>query len=296
MGRTANPLPATVTPLAQREELLPTAPEFLAEEDFRNAMVDCLQGGQMLGVFDSASAFHTITGMAQLRAYEWLREGARWKRVPIQSEDGTLFYAPTIEQFCALRLGVSYKKLEDECISRAKLGTPLYEAAQRIGLRRDDRRMLALLSPNERTVVEDAIAGGADGRKVAAMISDLREQVADKEAASDKLKADLQTTKDDLTRAEKDLREARRLRADPDAIARKKFEELAHLANKVIFAVRDYASYAEELLGGESPMHVQNEAQSHTSRIALAVQAAFADLQVEFDPTSVAPPQGFTES
>ncbi len=103
-------------------------------------------------------------------------------------------FSQNLEEFCRVKLGKSYRRLQELSQNLNMLGSDLYESAEKIGFRAKDYRALKALPAEEQEVVKQALAS-EDKDEVLGILEDMvARHVAEKKAAKKEkegLQADL---------------------------------------------------------------------------------------------------------
>ena len=160
MGRPAN----KITEPANVPALLPQAEQAVVQAQDAVSRLDIdadeiLAAGIDLGRLEAMDFVATIANSAILQIYENVKKSKAWKilRNP-QSGNGCHF--ESLEQFCEVKLGKSYRRMRQLAADRNVLGQEAFEQAERIGLHhRDYDAIKALPAPDQeliRRAVEDA--------------------------------------------------------------------------------------------------------------------------------------------
>lgn len=156
--------PTTTTPPADEPKLneaaldtLEAAPRQLAVA--HETMDEVLAAGIDLGRLEAMDFVATVANSAILAIYENVKKSKAWRylRNP-KSGDGRQF--ESLEEFCEVKLGKSYKRLRELALNRNLIGQDAFEQAERIGLhQRDYNAIKALPAPDQelvRRAVEEA--------------------------------------------------------------------------------------------------------------------------------------------
>lgn len=224
--------PTTITPPAAEPALnetalatLETAPRQLAVA--HEAMDEVLAAGIDLGRLEAMDFVATVANSAILAIYENVKKSKAWRllRNP-QSGNGCHF--ESLEEFCEVKLGKSYRRMRQLAADRNVLGQEAFEQAERLGLRHRDYDAIKALPAPEQELVRRAVEEATTREQVLDVLHDLAARNVQREAA---LQAELQDARDqaeELAASKKvventvaDLRkQARRLaQATPDEVA-----------------------------------------------------------------------------
>ncbi len=131
---------------------------------------------------------------AQIQLFKKVRESKKIKDLPIRDLEGNLRRAQTLEEFCPLAFGRSYRSMMDAEEKFDLLGEASYEAASRLGLNRSALRSCRALPPEQLETVRLAISNGSSKAEVLSVIEDLAEKVQTTQAQVLELKAEKDAT------------------------------------------------------------------------------------------------------
>ena len=225
--------PNTTTPPAAEPALnevalatLDTAPRQLAVA--HEAMDEVLAAGIDLGRLEALDFVLTVGTSALVAVFENVKKSKAWRllRNP-QSSHGENFQS--LDEFCEVKLGKSYKRLQAISGNRALIGgEEAFEQAERLGLHQRDYNAIKALPAPDQELVRRAVEEATTREQVLDVLHDLAARNVQREAA---LQAELQDARDqaeDLAASKKavesqvaDLRkQALRLaQATPDEVA-----------------------------------------------------------------------------
>ena len=96
-----------------------------------------LAAGIDIGRLEALEFMATVANSAILPIYENVKKSKAWRllRNP-KSGDGRHF--ESLEEFCEIKLGKSYKRLHELTLNRNVIGQDAYEQVERLGLRQVD--------------------------------------------------------------------------------------------------------------------------------------------------------------
>jgi hypothetical protein len=216
---------------------LDAAPRQLAVA--HEAMDEVLAAGIDLGRLEALDFVAVTANTAMLAIYENVKKSKAW-RLLRNPQDGRNGHFESLEDFCEVKLGKSYKRLRTLAAQKNLLGQDAYEQAERLGLRDVDYNAIKALPAPDQELVRRAVEEATTREQVLDVLHDLAARNVQREAA---LQAELQDARDqaeDLAASKKavesqvaDLRkQARRLaQATPDEVA-------ADLRGQVMDAVK----------------------------------------------------------
>ncbi|KAB2905584.1 MAG: hypothetical protein F9K35_01535 [Burkholderiaceae bacterium] len=190
-------------------------------------MDEVLAAGIDLGRLEAMDFVLTVSTTAIFGIYENVKKSKAWRhlRNP-QSSDGQNFQS--LDEFCQVKLGKSYKRLQQMAGNQAAIGQDAFEQAERLGLHQRDYNAIKALPAPDQELVRRAVEEATTREQVLDVLHDLAARTAQREAA---LQTELQDARDqaeELAASKKvvegtvaDLRkQARRLaQATPDEVA-----------------------------------------------------------------------------
>ncbi len=294
---TAEAVTPEVYPAQQGGDLPATASDPIAElEASRNemaaidrAVMDAEEVYRDLGRIDAATFYETVSGCVIAQTFQKIKKNKRYMGLPYIDKDGKAKHVSSLEEFCEVKLGKSYKRCHELAQSLHLLGPALYESAERIGFRAKDYRALKALPEADQEVVRQALEAEDKGQ-VLDILQDLAERhAAEREAAkkeSEELKADLaardKLLADKTRRLDETSMELSKLKSlPPDAnvelkLAREK--EAVEALDKVV--VGALAELNKLLMQVDTVVSSEDVAQ-HTKQYAVqTVQMFCQDLQI----------------
>ena len=204
---------------------LEAAPRQLAVA--HEAMDEVLAAGIDLGRLEALDFIAVTANTAALAVYQNVKKSKAWRllRNP-QSAVSANFQS--LEEFCDVKLGKSYRRMQTLLGQCNLIGQEAYEQAERLGLRDVDYNAIKALPAPDQELVRRAVEEATTREQVLDVLHDLAARNVQREAA---LQAELQDARDqaeDLAASKKavesqvaDLRkQARRLaQATPDEVA-----------------------------------------------------------------------------
>lgn len=133
---------------------------------------EVLAAGMDLGRLEAMDFVATVAGSAMLSIFESVKKSKAWKhlRNP-QSCDGRNF--GSLDEFCEVKLGRSYRRLQELTANRNTLGEEAFEHAQRLGLRQADFNVIKALPAPRQELVREALNEGASKEDVQRVLREL---------------------------------------------------------------------------------------------------------------------------
>lgn len=133
---------------------------------------EILSAGIDLGRLDAMVFVATIADSAILSIYENVKKTKAWRglRNP-QSGDGRHF--ESLDEFCQVKLGRSYRRLREIGANRSALGEEAFEQAERLGLRQTDYNLIKALPAPKQEIIKEALTEGATKEELQKAIREL---------------------------------------------------------------------------------------------------------------------------
>lgn len=188
----------------QGPDFVGATPSDMAEQEVmaRNVqanMDDVLAAGINLGRLEALDFVITVSNSAILPIYENVKKTKAWAllRNP-QNSYGENF--SSLDEFCDVKLGKSYKRLQALLGNRNAIGHEAFEQAEKLGLRQIDYNAIKALPAPKQAMIKEALTEGADietvtralrqlaaedQREIEALTKDLIDIKADYEAQGD---------------------------------------------------------------------------------------------------------------
>jgi len=163
MARTPNPMTVLdAEPVidaaegAAIEQNLAQGGEVLAAKTLFHKLVtgDAGETLKAAGGILALNAVATVADSMALSLFEKIKETKAYRFLP----DDNGCDVATLERFCEVYLGRSYRRMHEIAANRRLLGEDLYEAAEQMGLRERDYRLIRALPDDDREAVRTAIA------------------------------------------------------------------------------------------------------------------------------------------
>lgn len=177
---------------AQRQDLVPVPPEHLhAAQIAAGAVTDQAMGWMELreqsATIRTAGFFATVADRITVDTYRKVKESEAYVGMPYKAADGTLRSVATLDEYCRVFIGKSYRRCE-ELLSNRRVAGELYEQAEELGFRQRDYNALKALPAEDREVINRALGAGADRETVIEQLVTLTErQIAQKAKLAEEL-------------------------------------------------------------------------------------------------------------
>lgn len=172
MSRTPN----TPAAPADMPELVPTkVAELVAMQNAAPSQGDMdavLAAGIDLGRIEAMDFVATVATSAIIQIYENVKKSKAWSflRNP-KSSDGSNFQS--LDEFCTVKLGKSYKRLQDITLNRSLIGQEAFEQAERLGLRQRDYNAIKSLPAPDQELVRRAVEEAQSREEVLSLLQEL---------------------------------------------------------------------------------------------------------------------------
>lgn len=128
--------------------------------------------GVDVGRLEAMDFVATIATSAMLSIYENVKKSKAWRylRHP-QSGDGRHF--ESLEEFCEVKLGRSYRRVRELAANRNLIGQEAFEQAERIGLRQVDYNAIKALPAPDQELVRRAVEESQSRDEVLSLLQEL---------------------------------------------------------------------------------------------------------------------------
>lgn len=177
MARTPRTLPEALPPAEhQDQEAIAAAAIAVQAASLSHAETDeVFAAGMDIGRLQAMDFITTIGNSAMLSIYENLKKSKGWRhlRNP-ESSDGRNF--ENLQDFCKIKLGRSYQRMQELCANRNLVGQEAFEQAEKIGLRQVDYNAIRALPAPKQALLQEALAEGADKETITAALRELAAQ------------------------------------------------------------------------------------------------------------------------
>ena len=152
---------------------------------------EVLAAGMDLGRLEAMDFFLTVSSAAMLSIYENVKKSKAWQflRNPNNSH-GKNF--ESLDEFCEVKLGRSYKRLQAMAGNRKAIGDEAFEQAEKIGLRQVDFNAIKALPAPDQEMISQALREDATKDEVLNTLQALA-------AKHSKEKEELQKSLEDMT-------------------------------------------------------------------------------------------------
>lgn len=199
---------ATPTELAEHEATINQA-QALADK----MSDDVLAAGIDLGRLEAMTFITTIGESAALAIYENIKKSKAWRLLSNpENSDGRKF--ESLDEFCRVKLGKSYNRLQEITANRHLIGETAFEQAEKIGLRQSDFNLLKTLPQPKQEIIKDALAEGATKEELQKA---LRELASADQREIEKAQADLASKDKALAEATANLQAKEKNMADKNS-------------------------------------------------------------------------------
>lgn len=232
-GRKVAPVAAPVAAVVDVQAVAQTVAAADALPAMHDAMDEVLAAGIDLGRLEAMDFIATVANSASLAIYENVKKSKGWRllRNP-KSCDGRNF--ESLEEFCEVKLGKSYRRLQELSAAKGLIGQEAFEQAERLGLRQRDYNAIKTLPAPDQELVRRAVEEAQSRDEVLDLLQELaarhakeKQTLAAEHQATQALLADkseaLLRRADEVERLQSDLRLIKT--APPDKVVQKLLEE-----------------------------------------------------------------------
>ncbi len=184
------------------------------------AMDEVLEAGVDLGRLEALDFVVTVTSSAMLSVFENVKKSKAWAilRNP-RSVTGDKF--ESLDEFCKIKLGKSYQRLQHLSAARSAIGQEAFEQAERLGLHQRDYNAIKALPAPAQELVRRAVEEAQSRDDVIDLLQELAVRHAQEKEA---LSAELQDVRDQA----EDFAASKKVMEGTVADLRKQARRLAH--------------------------------------------------------------------
>ena len=146
---------------------------------------EILAAGIDLGRLEALDFMATVANSAILPIYENVKKSKAWKFLRnTKSGDGRHF--ASLDEFCEVKLGKSYKRLRELSLNRSLIGQEAFEQAERLGLRQVDYNAIKTLPAPDQELMRRAVEEAQSRDEVLDLLQELAARHAKEKEASAK--------------------------------------------------------------------------------------------------------------
>lgn len=230
--------PTTKTAPAEMPEILPAVAERIeAAQDAALSVTETnavFSVGVDVGRLEAMYFVATIATSAMLSIYENVKKSKGWRFLR-NTKNGDGRHFESLEEFCEVKLGRSYRRLRELAANRNLIGQEAFEQAERIGLRQVDYNAIKALPAPDQELVRRAVEESTSRDEVLDLLQELAARHGQEKQAltrrAEEAQADLAAQKELLSkknaRIDKLERDLSRIRHLPPDEALKKLQQEA---------------------------------------------------------------------
>lgn len=175
--------------LAESAQALDAATKIESQGDANNDKI--LAAGIDIGRLEALDFMATVANSTALSIFENVKKSKTWALLKNREKgDGRLF--ESLEQFCEVKLGKSYRRLNELSANRKLLGHDAYDKAEKIGLRQVDYNALKSLPAPAQELVRRAVEETKTREEVVDLLQELAAQQGELAKHADELSAKVQ--------------------------------------------------------------------------------------------------------
>lgn len=146
---------------------------------------EVLAAGIDLGRLEALDFMATVANSAILPIYENVKKSKAWRHLRNhKSGDGRHF--ESLDEFCEVKLGKSYKRLRELSLNRNLIGQEAFEQAERLGLRQVDYNAIKTLPAPDQELMRRAVEEAQSRDEVLDLLQELAARHAKEKEASAK--------------------------------------------------------------------------------------------------------------
>ncbi len=151
---------------------------------------DIFDLGAHIGRLEALDFVTTVGTSAMLSVYENVKKSKAWKFLPNpENSDGRNF--ESLSEFCRVKFGRSYSRLQELSANRRLIGEEAFEQAERLGLRQVDYNAIKSLPAPQQEMVRRAVEEASSREDVLTILQELAAAGAAQLAEGRKREADL---------------------------------------------------------------------------------------------------------
>ena len=185
-------------PAADMPEILPAVVARIeAAQDAAltpSEMDEVLAAGIDLGRLEAMDFIATVANHAAVAIFENVKKSKAWRYLNnSQSCDGRKF--ESLEEFCSVKLGKSYRRLQELTSTRNLIGQEAFEQAERLGLHQRDYNAIKALPAPDQELIRRAVEEATSREDVLDLLQELAARHAQVKA---ELTAEVDETKKEL--------------------------------------------------------------------------------------------------
>ena len=137
--------------------------------------------GVDLGRLEALDFVATVANSAILPIYENVKKSKAWKYLR-NSKSGDGRHFESLDEFCEVKLGKSYKRLRELTLNRNLIGQEAFEQAERLGLRQVDYNAIKALPAPDQELVRRAVEEAQSRDEVLDLLQELAARHAKEKA------------------------------------------------------------------------------------------------------------------
>lgn len=133
---------------------------------------EVLAAGIDLGRLEALDFLATVANSAILPIYENVKKSKAWRLLRnYKTGDGRHF--ESLDEFCEVKLGKSYKRLRELALNRNVIGQEAFEQAERLGLRQVDYNAIKALPAPDQELIRRAVEEAQSRNEVLDLLQEL---------------------------------------------------------------------------------------------------------------------------
>lgn len=136
------------------KDMAKVRPAMLAEREQEKH--DVFELGKFIGRIETSDFFLSIGNSILIKTFEDVKKSKAWKNLPNPKNSENQKFQ-SLEEFCEVKLGKSYKRLQEMSANIRTLGEEAYEQAEKLGLRQVDYNAIKALPAPDQELIRHAI-------------------------------------------------------------------------------------------------------------------------------------------
>lgn len=227
---------------------------------------EVLSFGEAIGAMRTGMFYETVSEGVMLAAFEKARKSKAYKNI---KNPKTEMYFSSLEEFCEVAFGKTYRRLQQVTANRNLVGQDAFEQAEKLGLRQIDYNAIKALPAPEQELVRRAVEEAQSRDEVLDVLQELAGRFAKTEASLSKkleeakedakAKEEVLSKKSDIInklQTERAKAQQRIARETPDETIADLRQDATVIANEVLGMVRGNFRHALQTVSEQSDEHL----------------------------------------
>lgn len=138
---------------------------------------------RQVGQIEGLEFTRRVADVAVAQIFENLRNSGKYKGLPYKDADGKTRRVASLDEFCEVKLGKSYRRCLDLSQNLRLLGPELYEQSERLGLRNIDYKAIRALPEDDQVLIKKALEKHSTRDQVIDLMQEMAVKHAQEKAA-----------------------------------------------------------------------------------------------------------------